>query len=170
MKQGLVAGFDCSTQATKAVVVEIDSGKLVASGRVAHEVYRKGAASETDPKIWWRALAGAISQTGCSSEIAATSVAAQQLGVVALDADRRPLRRAILWDDTRSAHAAEKLRCLMGGSEAWTEAVGNHPIAGQSVASWVWLREAEPKTAERTAFIRLPHDFLTERADRQRRD
>ena len=163
MGQSLVAGVDCSTQATKVVVVDADSGKLVASGRVAHEVFRSGAASETDPGNWWQALAGALAQTGCSGEIAAISVAAQQLGVVTLDANRRPLRRAILWDDTRSAHAAEELRKLLGGSDAWAEAVGTPPLAGQSVASWAWLRKAEPKTAKDTAFIRLPHDFLTER-------
>ena len=163
MGQILVAGFDCSTQATKTVVVDVETGKLVASGRVAHEVYRQGAASETDPKIWWRALAEAISQTGRSSEIAATSVAAQQLGVVTLDKGRRPLRRAILWDDTRSANAAEELRQHMGGAEAWAKAVGTQPIAGLSVATWSWLRKSEPETAEKTAFIRLPHDFLTER-------
>lgn len=163
MGQGLVAGVDCSTQATKVVVVDADSGKLIASGRVAHEVYRSGAASETDPQNWWGALAGALAQTGCSGEVAAVSVAAQQLGIVALDASHRPLRRAILWDDTRSAHAAEELRELMGGPAAWAEAVGTQPIAGLSVASWTWLRRAEPATAGSTAFIRLPHDFLTER-------
>ncbi len=163
MGQSLVAGFDCSTQATKVVVIDVDSGKMVASGRVANEVCRNGAASETDPEIWWRALAEAISQTGCSSEIAATSVAAQQLGVVTLDKDRQPLRRAILWDDTRSANAAEELRQLMGGPEGWSKAVGTQPIAGLSVATWAWLRKSEPETAEKTAFIRLPHDFLTER-------
>ncbi|MCY3879084.1 MAG: xylulokinase [Rhodobacteraceae bacterium] len=163
MGKGLVAGFDCSTQATKVVVVDIDSGNLVADGRVAHEVHRKGAASETDPEIWWKALAGALAQTGCPGEIAAASVAAQQLGVVPLDADHRPLRRAILWDDTRSAQAANDLRRILGDAEVWAEAVGTLPIAGLSVASWAWLRSAEPAIAEQTAFIRLPHDFLTER-------
>ena len=52
---------------------------------------------------------------------------------------------------------------LMGGPAAWAEAVGTQPIAGLSVASWTWLRRAEPATAGNTAFIRLPHDFLTER-------
>ena len=88
-------------------------------------------------------------------------MAAQQLGVVTLDADRSPLRRAILWDDTRSAHAAEELRQALG-AEGWAEAVGTQPIAGLSVASWAWLRSAEPAVAEKTAHIRLPHDFLTE--------
>lgn len=163
MGQGLVAGVDCSTQATKVVVVDADSGRLVADGRVVNKVFREGAASETNPLDWWEALAGALAQSGCAGEIAAISVAAQQLGIVVLDASHRPLRRAILWDDTRSAHAAEELRQLLGGSMAWAEAVGTQPMAGLSVASWAWLRRAEPRIAENTAYIRLPHDFLTER-------
>ena len=118
MGHGLVAGVDCYTQAVVVVMVDVDSGKLVASGRVEREVCRSGAACETDPWNWWQALAGAISQTGCSGKIMAVSVAAQQLGAVALDADRRPLRRAMFRDDTRSAQAAEELRRLLVGAAA----------------------------------------------------
>ena len=163
MPGGLAAGVDCSTQATKVVVVDVDSGEVVADGRVANEVIRRGAASETDPENWWNALAGALGQTGCAGRIDAISIAAQQLGIVTLDAGRRPLRRAILWDDTRSARAAEQLREALGGPDRWAEDVGTQPLAGLSVASWAWLRTAEPETAARTAFIRLPHDYLTER-------
>lgn len=163
MPDGLAAGVDCSTQATKVVVVDVDTGTLVAEGRVAHEVIRRGAASETDPENWWNALAGALAQTGCAGRVDAISIAAQQLGVIALDRGRRPLRRAILWDDTRSARAASRLRDALGGPDRWAELVGTQPLAGLSVATWAWLRSAEPETAAKTAFIRLPHDHLTER-------
>lgn len=163
MSRRLVAGVDCSTQATKVVVVDVDSGRPVAEGRVANPVVRTGAASETDPESWWQALAAALHQTGCADEIAAVSVAAQQLGIVTLDRKGRPLRPAILWDDTRSAHIAAELRDALGGPEAWANQVGPQPLAGLSVASWAWLRRAEPDVAARTTHIRLPHDFLTER-------
>jgi xylulokinase len=60
MASRIVAGVDCSTQATKVVLVDLDTGGLVGSGRVANEVVRSGAASETDPENWWAALAGAL--------------------------------------------------------------------------------------------------------------
>ncbi|MEM8586797.1 MAG: xylulokinase [Pseudomonadota bacterium] len=159
----LVAGVDCSTQATKVVVVDVDQGDRVAEGRAAHQVLRQGAISETDPDHWWRALAAALSSTGLADRVDAVSIAAQQLGLVTLDADHRPLRPAVLWDDTRSAYAAERLQTALGGRQAWARHVGTQPVAGLTVASWVWLREAEPETAGRTAHVRLPHDFLTER-------
>ena len=163
MPNRLVAGVDCSTQATKVLIVDIDTGAITASGRVAHDVFRAGATSETDPENWWSALAGALSQTGCAERIDAISIAAQQLGVVTLDSARQPLRRAILWDDTRSARVAERLIDSLGGPDRCAEIIGTQPLAGFSVSSWAWLRDAEPEIADKTAFIRLPHDFLTER-------
>lgn len=159
----LVAGIDCSTQSTKVVVIDSEDGRLVASGRQTNPVHRNGPASETDPEEWWRLLADALAQTGLAGEIGAISIAAQQLGLVTLDAAKRPMRRAILWDDTRSADAAERLVSQLGGRDAWAHSVGTQPVAGLTACSWAWLRGAEPEVARRVAHIRLPHDFLTER-------
>ena len=50
---GLVAGVDSSTQATKVLVVEPESGAVVASGRAPHPVDGEGGARETHPDAWW---------------------------------------------------------------------------------------------------------------------
>lgn len=159
----LVAGVDCSTQSTKVVIVDVATGARVATGSVPHELHREGSHSETDPEIWWQALQGALGQTGLADGIDAISIAAQQLGLLVVDRDRRPLRRAILWDDTRSAAESRKLEHSLGGAEAWLDQVGSLPRPGLTVSSWAWLREHEPDVVERTAAIRLPHDHLTER-------
>ena len=163
MAGALAAGVDCSTQATKVVVVDVQTGRLVASGRSANPVMRDGTASETDPQCWWHSLAVALGRTGLADQVAAISVAAQQLGLVTLDARHRPVRPAILWDDTRSADMSGLLRSALGGAAAWARKVGTQPLAGLTACSWAWLRQAEPDAAARTAFIRLPHDYLTER-------
>ena len=90
MTASLVAGVDCSTQATKVVVVDVDSGRLVASGRCANPVHRDGPASESDPGDWWTALAAVLVQTGQAGRIAGISIAAQQLGLVVLDEQHAP--------------------------------------------------------------------------------
>lgn len=59
----LVAGIDCSTQSTKALIVDLDSGTVVAEGRAGHEVTGTGGARETDPEIWWGALRDALAAT-----------------------------------------------------------------------------------------------------------
>ena len=159
----LVAGVDCSTQSTKVVVVDSDSGLVVGTGRALHTVTGTGGARETHPDVWWDALRVALAQTGLADEIAAISVAGQQHGLVCLDAAGQPLRPAMLWNDTRSAPDAAHLREALGGEAAWATRIGVVPVASFTASKWAWLRRCEPEIAARTAAIRLPHDYMTER-------
>ena len=80
----LVAGFDSSTQATKAVIVDADTGEIRATGRSDHEVTGTAGARESDPEQWWQALGTALSQTGIADQVEAVSGATRQPGLVAL--------------------------------------------------------------------------------------
>ncbi|HUU60847.1 MAG TPA: FGGY family carbohydrate kinase, partial [Acidimicrobiia bacterium] len=159
----LIAGVDTSTQATKVVVVDAETGATVALGRAPHEVTGTGGARETDPELWWRALRDALHQTGRAAEIAAISVAGQQHGLVVLDGDGRPVRPAKLWNDTESAEDAQRMVAAFGGPAWWAEHIGLVPVASFTATKWAWLRRVEPHSAAATRAIRLPHDFLTER-------
>jgi xylulokinase len=163
MSRSLVAGVDCSTQATKVVVVDVDSGKIVADGRSPHEVSGSHGARETHPEVWWEALKGALAGTGLSEEIAAISIAGQQHGLVCLDGNGDPLRPALLWNDTRSAADAEHLVDALGGPRAWADDVGVVPVASFTVSKWAWVTRLEPEVRRATRAIRLPHDYVTER-------
>jgi xylulokinase len=158
----LVAGVDCSTQATKVLVVDPDDGRVVASGRAPHEVTGTEGARETDPEVWWEALRAALAETGRAEEVGAISVAGQQHGLVVTDDAGRPLRPAVLWNDTRSAPDAAELRDALG-ADAWAERVGVVPVPSFTATRWAWLRRTEPEVAAATRAIRLPHDWLTER-------
>ncbi len=164
----VVIGVDSSTQSTKAAVVDAATGRLLAVGRAAHTVSGQGGARESDPEQWWTALAGAVAaglaESGARpASVAGIAVAGQQHGLVALDTAGRPLRPAMLWNDTRAAPQAAALTEELGGSRAWLERTGSVPVASMTAAKWRWLREHEPRTAEAAAAVRLPHDFLTER-------
>ena len=159
----LVAGVDCSTQATKVLVVDPDTGSLEATGRAAHEVTGSGGARETDPELWWDALRAALAQSGRAAELDAISVAGQQHGLVVTGAGGRPLRPAILWNDTRSAPEAADLTAAFGGPAAWAERIGLVPVPSFTATRWAWLRSNEPEVADAARAVRLPHDFLTER-------
>jgi xylulokinase len=159
----LVGGVDCSTQSTKVVIVDAGSGEVVGQGRAEHTVTGTGGARETDPSVWWEALRRALDETGQAGQIAAISVAGQQHGLVCLDGAGLPIRPAMLWNDTRSAPDAAGLVDALGGAEAWAAQVGVVPVASFTASKWAWLRRCEPESAARTAAIRLPHDYLTER-------
>ncbi|MFI7277411.1 xylulokinase [Streptomyces sp. NPDC049879] len=157
----LVIGVDSSTQSTKALVVDVATGRVVARGSAPNVVT---AERDSDPEQWWQALLDAVGQCGpAAAQAAAVSVAGQQHGLVTLDADGRPVRGALLWNDTRSAPQRDRLLDELGGPAAWAERTGSVPAASFTVTKWAWLRENEPEAAARTRAVRLPHDYLTGR-------
>ncbi|MGW0697607.1 xylulokinase [Streptomyces sp. NPDC002738] len=164
----VVIGVDSSTQSTKAAFVDAATGQLLAVGRAPHVVTGEAGARETDPEVWWQALRAAVAaglkESGVpAADVTGIAVAGQQHGLVVLDREGRPLRPALLWNDTRSAPQAAALTAALGGAAAWTARTGSVPVASMTASKWQWLRENEPETAAATAAIRLPHDFLTER-------
>ncbi|MFJ9519909.1 xylulokinase [Kitasatospora sp. NPDC101801] len=157
----VVIGIDSSTQSTKALAVDVDSGAVLGHGRAPHTV-STGPGRESDPEQWWQALEAAVSDTGWADRAAACSVAGQQHGLVTLDAAARPVRPALLWNDVRAAPQAAALRAEFGAAELAAR-TGSVPTAAFTAAKWAWLRADDPEAAARTAAVRLPHDFLTER-------
>ena len=132
----------------------------MATGSSANPVDGDGAARETDPKAWALSLATALAQTGRAADIAAISVGGQQHGLVVLDGSGRPLRKAPLWNDTRSAPDARELVQNLGGPEACAERVGSVLTPSFTVTHWAWLRRTEPEIAAATRRAMLPHDYL----------
>lgn len=150
----LVAGVDCSTQATKVLVCDAETGDIVRRGRVGHP-----DATEVDPAVWYQALLRA--SRGLLDDVDAIAVAGQQHGMVALDADRAIVRPALLWNDTRSSRAADDLIAEAGGAAYWADAVGSVPVASFTITKLRWLATVEPDAAQRVHSVLLPHDWLT---------
>nr|WP_245573920.1 xylulokinase [Amycolatopsis nigrescens] len=150
----LVAGVDSSTQSTKVVVCDGDTGAVLRTGRAAHP-----DTTEVDPEVWWRALTEATD--GLLEGVRALGVGGQQHGMVTVDSAGAVVRPALLWNDTRSAKAAEELTGELGGPAAWAEAVGSVPVASFTVTKLRWMAEHEPELADRVARVMLPHDWLT---------
>ncbi len=151
----LIAGVDSSTQSCKVVVRDLDSGALVRVGRAPHP-----DGTEVDPEAWWQALGAALTEAGATQGVAALSVGGQQHGLVALDAEGRVVRPALLWNDTRSAAAAAALTQEVGAGEL-ARRTGSVPGASFTITKLRWLREHEPALAARVAAVALPHDWLT---------
>ncbi len=122
----LVLGVDSSTQSTKAVLVDAGDGSVVAQRSAPHP-----GGTEVDPDAWLRAVDEAAGDL--VGRAAAVAVAGQQHGMVALDSDRRPVRDALLWNDTRSAPEARDLVAELGGGQACAETVGSVLVASFTI-------------------------------------
>ncbi|GHT81307.1 xylulokinase [Actinomycetota bacterium] len=176
MSNILVAGVDTSTQSCKVVVRDLESGKLMRSGTAAHP-----DGTECHPDFWWTAFKEAAGEAGGLKDIEAISVGGQQHGMVLLDADGEVIRPALLWNDTRSAVAAEDLIAEFGaktieispaaakdgahisevGAKAWADAIGSVLVASLTITKVRWVAANEPENAKRIAAICLPHDWLS---------
>ena len=150
----LVLGIDSSTQSTKALLVDAETGQVLEERRASHP-----DGTEVDPRAW---LAAVDDAAGPLLERAdALAVGGQQHGMVLLDEAGEVVRDALLWNDTRSADAATALIEEMGGPQASVEEIGSLMVASFTASKLRWVRDEEPENAKRAARVLLPHDFVS---------
>jgi xylulokinase len=149
----VVLGIDSGTQSTKAVAIDLSSGRIVAEGRAPH------TGEDTQwPGDWWEALRLAIEPIDVSGmRIAGISVAGQQHGFVATDATGEPLGPAALWNNTAAADDAERLNGLAN----FASEIGTRLVSSITIAKVAHLARTHPEQLAAIDAICLPHDWLT---------
>jgi len=85
----LVAGVDCSTQATKVVVCDAETGAVLREGRAPHP-----DGTQVDPQEWWKAWEAA--SAGLLDGVEAIAIGGQQHGMVLLDEAGSVVHPAVL--------------------------------------------------------------------------
>ncbi len=163
----LLIGVDSGTQSTKALVVDAQTGKVLASASQAYELIPNlpAGAREQHPQTWREATASAIRQAlrqarAVGSEVKAIGVSAQQHGFVALDEKGEAIRPAKLWCDTSTIEECAEITAKLGGMKGAIKAIGNQVAPGFTAPKILWLKKHEPKHYERLATVLLPHDYL----------
>jgi len=152
----LIAGVDSSTQSCKVVIRDAVTGELLREGRASHP-----DGTEVNPALWVTALDTAINQAGGIDDVAAISIGGQQHGMVALDESGAVIRDALLWNDTRSAAAADALNSEIGGPTEMAKQVGSVLVAAFTASKLRWLADSEKDNAAKVAGVALPHDWLS---------
>ena len=151
-------GIDVGTSGVKALAVAED-GRIV--GRSEREYglsTPKPGWAEQDPEDWWEATEAALSDLG-ADDVAGIGLSGQMHGLVALDADERLLRPAILWNDQRTGAECEEIEERIG-LERLIAATGNRALTGFTAPKLLWLQRHEPDVYERIAHILLPKDYV----------
>jgi len=157
-----VLALDLGTGSVKALVVD-RNGHALGSASAPYPVERPHDGwAEQDPDRWWNqtvaAARTAMSRAG-SPEIAAIGISGQMHGTVLLDAQGRPVRPAIIWEDRRSAEQVRSLTERIGASTL-IERCGSPMATGFQAATMAWLVEHEPAALAATQAILLPGDAL----------
>ncbi|HEV8422098.1 MAG TPA: xylulokinase [Chthoniobacterales bacterium] len=163
----LCLGIDSGTKSTKALVLDIESGEVLALAQRSYGTIEGLSPGhvEQDPQIWIEAaeatIAECIEKLGKRrKELNAIGVGAQQHGLVALDEANLPLRPAKLWCDISAEEQCEAFNKKFGGPQGLVELIGNPMLAGYTAPKLLWLKENEPANFARLTTVLLPHDYL----------
>lgn len=143
-------GLDVGSQSVKACVLD-DTGRRLAVANAPCELsYPAAGWAEQNPADWQRALIAAARaarvQAGISAtETVALGLACQVDGIVAADADLRPLRPAIIWMDRRASRQSAALAQRIG-DDRLRQITGLNPDSSHSAPKAMWLHDTEPDT------------------------
>ncbi len=163
-------GYDIGSSSVKAALVDSASGVCVASdffpkSEAPIKALQPGWA-EQNPENWWKylseATASVLKKSGVApADIKAIGISYQMHGLVLLDKERRVLRDAIIWCDSRGVPFGEKAFAELG-SEATLSHLLNSP-GNFTAAKLQWVKQNEPEIFGRTDKIMLPGDYIAMR-------
>jgi xylulokinase len=152
-----LVGLDVGTTGVKALALSAE-GEVV--GRAGEEYplsIPRPEWAEQDPDDWVRAAEAALGRLG--GEKVRVGLSGQMHGLVALDAQKRVLRPAILWNDQRTGAECAEIEERIG-LERLIELTGNRALPGFTAPKLLWLRRHEPEVYERIAHVLLPKDYV----------
>ncbi len=163
-------GYDIGSSSVKAALVDASTGACVASdffpkSEAPIKALQPGWA-EQNPESWWKylseATASVLSHAGVdSSDIKAIGISYQMHGLVLLDKERKVLRDAIIWCDSRGVPYGDKAFEDLG-SEHTLSRLLNSP-GNFTAAKLQWVKQNEPEIFEKIDKIMLPGDYIAMR-------
>lgn len=162
MGKSLFIGVDVGTTAIKAGVYD-EHGKLLTSDRKSMNVLRPSEGwSEQDMNVLWdttlSCLEGAIAKVDASA-VRTIGVCGQGDGLWLLDADKKPLRNAILWNDQRATQQIAQW-IEDGTSDRLAQYCQTANWPGTAGACLRWLADEEPETLKAAAHILFCKDWI----------
>ena len=158
-------GVDVGTSGLKSLLIT-RGGKIIAEDTQEYPLYwpRPGF-SEQDPQDWWRATVRGVRAVINKAEIDGKSIAGiglsgQMHGSVFLDDTHKPLRRAILWNDQRTAKQCRYIERAAGGKRRLIAMVGNPALTGFTAPKIIWVRDNQKTIYKHTKHVLLPKDYI----------
>ncbi|MDR1914830.1 MAG: xylulokinase [Clostridiales bacterium] len=155
-------GVDLGTSAVKALLMDEKGNVTKISSREYPLYINADGWSDQEPEDWWEQTAEALKELvdGIdASEIQSVSFSGQMHGLVLLDKNDNVIRRAILWNDQRTANQCEYLNNVIG-REKLIDNTANVALTGFTAPKILWVKENEPENFTKIAKIMLPKDYI----------
>lgn len=146
-----------------------EKGAILAGAMETYPCYApKPLWSEQDPEDWWKATVTSVRKVVRAAglkpaDVRAIGLSGQMHGSVFLDKNDKVIRRAILWNDQRTAAECDEIESRAGGRAKLIEMVANPALTGFTAPKILWLRNHEPKHFEKLRKVLLPKDEIRRR-------
>ena len=163
----LYIGIDSGTQSTKSIVVELETGGILAASQQNYSLIPglPDGHMEQNPAVWIDAvdktIQDCLQQTGDrKDQIRAIGVSGQQHGLVVLNSSAKVIRPAKLWCDTSTSEQCKEIIDKFGGESALIKLIGNTMLPGWTAPKILWLKQHEPENFASVDSVLLPHDYI----------
>ncbi len=163
-------GLDVGSSSVKASIVDAVTGQTVAQDFMPKQEMPIKAVqagwAEQNPGDWFDnmklALENCMTAAGASAgDIKAVGISYQMHGLVLVDKDKKVLRPAIIWCDSRAVPYGQKAFDALGKDYCLPHLL-NSP-GNFTAAKLAWVKENEPETYARTYKFMLPGDYIAMR-------
>jgi len=158
-----VLGVDLGTSAVKVLLVS-KTGEVLAEVSKDYPLYHdQPGYSEQDPDDWVRGTKSAIKeltgQIDDPSQIEGVRFSGQMHGLVLLNEEYQPLRRAILSNDTRTTAECREIEQNVG-LERLHALTKNPALEGFTLPKLLWVKKNQPEIFSQAKVFLLPKDYV----------
>ncbi|MDC0177924.1 FGGY family carbohydrate kinase [Polaribacter sp.] len=160
-------GLDIGSSSIKAALVEIESGKSLGVVQEPKEEMgmfaQKNGWAEQEPNDWWLHICNAITKLKkqynvSRSQIKGLGISYQMHGLVLVDKAGNPLRKSIIWCDSRAVETGNKAFAEIGKEKCASHLL-NSP-ANFTASKLKWVKENEPEIYSQIYKFMLPGDYV----------
>ena len=161
-------GLDIGSSSIKAALVEIKSGKSLGVVQEPKEEMgmfaKKNGWAEQKPTDWWEHICKAITRLKKEHNISRTQIKGigisyQMHGLVVVDKAGNPLRKSIIWCDSRAVNIGNNAFNSIGEEKCASQLL-NSP-ANFTASKLKWVKENEPEIYNKIYKFMLPGDYVS---------
>ncbi|MCL5129249.1 xylulokinase [Algibacter sp. L4_22] len=163
-------GLDIGSSSIKVALVQISNGKSLGVVQEPKEEMsmfaEKNGWAEQKPEDWWYHACKAITKLKKQHNITRTQIKGigisyQMHGLVLIDKQGNPLRKSIIWCDSRAVEIGHTAFSEIG-EDTCAENLLNSP-SNFTASKLKWVKENEPEIYKRIYKFMLPGDYLAYR-------
>jgi xylulokinase len=158
----ITIGIDVGTTGLKAVALDVESGIVATTSRANALLSPHAGWAEADPGQWFKNAADAVAELSVgfgADRIVGIGTTGMVPAFVAVGADGRPVRAAMLQNDARAAAEVRAIAAELSTADPLQ--ITGSPVTQQSVAPTArWLAAHEPATWQATRVVVGSYDWL----------